>query len=993
MAGRRLAAAVSSGASVDRSTPLRFRFDGVDYGGFAGDTLASALLANGVSLVGRSFKYHRPRGILSAGPEEPNALVELGIGAEREPNTRATTIELLEGLQACSQNRYPSLAFDLMAVTSMFARFLPAGFYYKTFMWPAAFWEKVYEPLIRRAAGLGRSSGRPDPDHYEKSHLFCDVLVVGAGPSGLAAALIAARSGARVVLCEQDFVLGGRLLADRFTVDDKPAKQWAAEQEAELRSLPNVTVFSRTAVFGVYDGNTYAAVEAVSARSRKASGVRQRLWKIVASRCVLGCGAWERPVAFGGNDRPGVMLASAVRTYVNRFAVTPGRRVCVFTTTDDGWRTAVDLAGAGVEVTAVVEARSQVDARLLDVARRIGAESLLGAEVTEAVGGRRLRGVRIESDHSAPRYLEADVLAVSGGWNPALSLTSHLGGRPRWNAGKSTFVPGTLPPGMTVVGAAGGSFALSECLQEGFEAGVGAAQAAGFAVARTDVPQTDPELSTLAPLWRSRGSRGKAFVDFQNDVTVADIELAHREGFVHLEHVKRYTTHGMATDQGKTSGLIGQAIFAELMGRSLETMGVPISRPPEAPVAIAALAGPHRGKAFRPTRRTGSHEWAQSRGAVFVEAGEWLRPQWFPQAGEQDWLACVSREVTTVRTRVGVCDVSTLGKIDIQGQDAGTFLDRVYVNTFSTLPVGKARYGLMLREDGFVLDDGTTARLGPNRYFTTTTTANAGRVMQHLQFCLQVLWPRLDVQLTSVTEQWAQYAVAGPMARAVLGRIVDPPWQLDNAAFPFLAAADLHVCGGCPARLFRISFSGELAYELSVPARSAEPALRAILTAGAEFGIEPYGTEALSVLRIEKGHVAGNEINGRTTASDLGFGRMLSTNKDFIGRVLAGRPALRDPDRPALAGFVPVKAHDRLRAGAHLFRPRVATVPTHDEGYLTSVAFSPSLGMWIGLGLLKGGTKRVGERVRFWDPVRGGDFELEVRPPAFIDPQGHRLHA
>ncbi len=988
MAGFRL----TQGGLIDRSVPLWFRFDGRQYCGFAGDTLASALLANGVTLLGRSFKYHRPRGILSAGPEEPNALVELGTGAQREPNTRATTIELFDGLQASSQNRFPSLSFDLMSAAALLAPLLPAGFYYKTFMWPASFWEKVYEPLIRRAAGLGRASGLPDPDGYEKSHAFCDVLVVGSGPAGLAAARAAAQAGARVILCEQDFAPGGRLIGERFVIDEKPGAQWARDIEAELRSYGNVTILTRTTVFGVYDGNTYAALEKLSERSTDRGRPRQRLWKIVARRTVVAAGAVERPIAFGGNDRPGVMLASAVRTYVNRFGVAPGRRVCVFTTTDDGWRTASDLEAVGTEVVAVVDARTKVADSLVGAANRIDARLMLGAQVSETLGGRRIRGVCVESGKADPVVLQADLLAVSGGWNPSLGLTSHLGSRPRWDGQIAAFVPDELPPGMGVAGAARGTFSLRGCLEQGTAEGMAAAEAAGFPTIRAEVPHATEDPVALTPLWRSRKCRGKVFVDLQNDVTDADIALAHREGFVHLEHVKRYTTHGMATDQGKTSGIIGQALFAELMGQPLETMGLPIARPPAVPVAIGALAGRHRGKEFRPIRRTGSHPWAQERGAVFVEAGEWLRAQWFPRAGDGDWLGSVSREVTTVRSAVGVCDVSTLGKIDIQGPDAGVFLDRVYINTFSTLPVGKARYGLMLREDGFVLDDGTAARLAENHYFMTTTTANAGRVMQHLQFCLQVLWPGLDVQLISVTEQWAQYSVAGPRARAVVSRLVDAPFNVDNAAFPFLGAASLHVCGGCPARLFRISFSGELAYELSVPARFAAQALRAILEAGEEFGISPYGTEALSVLRIEKGHVAGNEINGRTTANDLGLGRMMSTRKDFIGRVLAHRPALTDPQRPALVGLAPVNMADRLRAGAHLFRPGVQINPDNDEGYLTSVAYSPSLQSWIGLGLLKGGPQRIGERVRSWDPVRGGDFAVEVRDPACVDREGKRLH-
>ncbi len=985
---------LAQGSAIDLSMPLRFRFDGRIYGGFAGDTLASALLAHGVALVGRSFKYHRPRGIFSAGPEEPNALMELGSGARREPNTRATTVELFDGLEASSQNRFPSLRLDLMSSASILAPLLPAGFYYKTFMWPKSFWEKVYEPLIRRAAGLGRASGLADPDEYEKAHLFCDVLVVGSGPSGLMAARTAARAGARVILCEQDFVLGGRLICERFVIDDMAASQWVRGVESELRSRENVTVLLRTAVFGAYDGNSYAAVESVSdhLRTPATHQPRQRMWKIVAKRTVLATGAIERPIAFGGNDRPGVMLASAVRTYVNRFGVVPGNRICVFTTTDNGWQTAADLRAAGVEVTAVIDARTHVSEALVNAANQMGTRVLLGAHVTGTTGRRRVRSVRVDTGNSKSLNIVSDTLAVSGGWNPALGLASHLGSRPRWAEQIAAFVPDQLPPGMDVAGAVNGTFGLSACLDQGAVAGTAAADAAGFPSPRLATPSANMEATSLSPLWRSRKTRGKVFVDLQNDVTDTDIEIAHREGFAHLEHMKRYTTHGMATDQGKTSGIIGQALFAGLMGQPLEALGVPLSRPPDVPVAIAAFAGRHRGKEFRPTRRTGSHRWAQQRGAVFTEAGEWLRAQWFPQEEDGDWLASVSREAAAVRSAVGVCDVSTLGKIDIQGPDAGAFLDLIYVNTFSTLPVGKARYGLMLREDGFVLDDGTTARLAKHHYLMTTTTANAGKVMQHLQYCLQVLWPQLDVQTTSVSEQWAQFAIAGPRAREVLRKLVDSPFDVGNEAFPFLAAASLEICKGHPARLFRISFSGELAYELAVPARHADATIRAIIAAGEEFGLVPYGTEALSVLRIEKGHAAGNELNGHTTAADLGMARMMSTKKDFIGRVMARRPALINPQRPALVGFIPVHRKDRLRAGAHLFRALVDLCAENDDGYLTSVAFSPALKSWVALGLLKGGLQRIGERIRVWDPVRGGDIEVNVAHPAFVDPEGRRLH-
>ena len=976
---------------VDRSRPISFSFDGRSLAGYQGDTLASALLANGVRLVGRSFKYHRPRGIMTAGPEEPNALVELRTGARREPNTKATTVELFDGLDAASQNRWPSLAFDLSAVNGLFGPLLRAGFYYKTFMWPAAFWERLYEPLIRRAAGLGRASGEPDPDIYEKSHAFCDVLVIGSGPAGLAAALAAGRAGARVILCEEDFASGGRLLAETCEVDGKPGSTWASGVEAELAGTAEVRILRRTAVVGVYDGGTYAAVERVADHlpGPPPFTARQCLWTIVARRAVLATGAVERTIAFGGNDRPGVMTASAVRAYVNRFGVAPGRRVAVFTGGDDGWRTADDLTAVGVDVAAVIDARADVGPRH---ARTAGFPAHLGARIVATHGRLGLGAIDVMQGDGRIVRVAADCLAVAGGWNPAIGLTCHLGARPRWEDGIAAFVPGTVPPGMHVAGAAGGSLSLGRAVSEGVTAGTEAAADLGFRRVQMPVPVADDEPTAVTPLWHVAASRGKAFVDHQHDVTDADIVLANREGFSAPEHLKRYTTLGMATDQGRTGALAGHAIMAELTGRRLAEAGTPAPRPPSVPVAIGVLAGQHRGRHFKPVRLTPSHAWAQAHRASFVDAGLWKRAQWFAQAGEQDWQTTVNREVTGVRAAVGVCDVSTLGKIDIQGADAATFLDRVYVNTFSTLPVGRVRYGMMLREDGFVLDDGTTARLGPAHFLMSTTTANAGKVMQHLEFCQQTLWPELDVQMVSITEEWAQLAIAGPRSRDLLARFVDDGFDVSNAAFPYVACAGVRV-RGVAARLFRVSFSGELAYEIAVPARYGEALIEAVMAEGAEFGIVPYGTEALGVMRIEKGHVAGGELNGQTTAHDLGLGRMLSKKKDFIGRVMAGRPALTDPARPTLTGFKPVDRTQRLRAGAHFVPPGVPATAEHDQGHMTSVAFSPSLGHWIGLGLLTNGPARHGERVRAYDPVRNGDVEVEVCAPVFVDPDGAHLRA
>ncbi|MBS7542213.1 sarcosine oxidase subunit alpha family protein [Ancylobacter oerskovii] len=983
-----------SSGLVDRSRRLNFRFDGKSYHGFSGDTLASALLANQVRLVGRSFKYHRPRGILSAGPEEPNALVELRSGSRREPNTRATVAELYDGLDAASQNRWPSLALDALSLNGLVAPFLGAGFYYKTFMWPATFWESVYEPAIRRAAGLGRAATSADPDHYEKAFAFCDVLVIGAGPAGLMAALAAGRAGARVILADEDFLAGGRLNSEAVTVGGEPGHVFAAQAMAELASLPNVRIMTRTTVFGVYD-DEYGAVERVSDHLPTPAPFqpRQRLWKIAARRAILCAGATERPIVFGGNDRPGVMLAGSSRSYANRYGVATGKSVACFTNNDSAWSSAFEMKAAGVNVTTLIDIRREVAPALAARAKALGIAVLTDTQVTGTSGqpiGGALTGLSLRTGGRSDR-LAADTLAMSGGWSPSLHLTCHHGGKPVWNEGLAAFVPGRTPPGLSVAGAARGTYGLGDILAEGARQGTDAASALGFAAALPDLPATEDTPAGIAAFWHVQGSKGPAFVDQQNDVTAKDLGIAYKEGFRAVELMKRYTTLGMATDQGRTSNVNGLAIMAELTGASIMETGTTIFRPPYTPVSLGVLGGHHRAKDFRPTRLTPTHQWAASLGAVFVETGPWLRAQYFPKAGETDWLTTVNREVKAVRASVGLIDVSTFGKIDLQGPDVGAFLDRVYINTFSTLAVGKARYGVMLREDGLVMDDGTTARLAPEHYVMTTTTANAAKVFQHLEFCLQVLWPELDVTLASVSEQWAQIAIAGPRSRDVLARVVDAGVDVSNEGLPFMGAIERTVMGGVKARLFRLSFSGELGYEIAVPARQGEALARALMAAGEEFGITPYGIEALGVMRIEKGHVSGNELSGQTSAGDLGFGKMASTKKDYIGRVMAARPGIADPERLSFVGFKPVDPGQRLRAGAHFLTIGAPADMAHDQGYMTSVAHSPHLGHWIGLGLLKNGPARIGERVRAYDPVRGGDFEVEVCAPAFIDPNGERL--
>ncbi|WP_415402294.1 sarcosine oxidase subunit alpha family protein [Tateyamaria sp. SN3-11] len=973
------------GGQIDRNTTLSFTFDGKSYAGHPGDTLASALLANNVRLMGRSFKYHRPRGPLTAGSEEPNAIVELRNGARQEPNTRATTAELFEGLAAKSQNRWPSLAFDAMAINDRFSNFLTAGFYYKTFMWPAAFWEKLYEPIIRKAAGLGSLSMQADPDDYDKGFRHCDLLIIGAGPAGLSAALTAGRAGKHVILADEDFRMGGRLNGETFTIADMAGPDWAAQTVAELSALPNVRLMPRTTVIGAFDHGIYGAVERISDHlaTPPEGKPRQILWRIYAPQTLLCAGATERPIAFENNDRPGIMLAASLRAYANRWAATPAQRVAIFTNNDDGHRTAQDLHAKGVKIAAVIDTRP-------DAQRSHDYEVLQGAQVADTKGRLGLTFVEVTLADGSNRTIECGALGVSGGWNPNVHLTCHQRGRPTWDDTLAAFVPGgALPPGMTVAGAANGAFSTHGALASGRDA---ARKALGLKGRAPAVPEAEDAPVTQTPFWCVQGC-SRAWLDQQNDVTVKDVKLSHQEGFRSVEHLKRYTTLGMATDQGKTSNMGGLAIMAELAGKSIPEVGTTIFRPPYTPTAIGALAGRMRGKEFHPTRLTPSHFWAKERGAVFVEVGNWLRAQWFPLPGETHWRQSVDREVTATRASVGVCDCTTLGKIDVQGSDAAIFLNKIYCNGFAKLAVGKTRYGLMLREDGIAMDDGTAARLAEDQFVVTTTTANAARVYQHMEFVRQCLMPDADVQLISTTEAWAQYAVAGPNSRRLLQKIVDADHDISNEGFPFMACANITVCGGLRARLFRISFSGELAFEIAVPSRYGDALMRRLMAEGEEFDVTPYGTEALGVMRIEKGHAAGNELNGTTTALNLGMGRMVSKAKDSIGAKLSERPGLNAADALMQVGLRPVNAEDKITAGGHLMDATGPVDAKHDQGYVTSAAYSLTLGSMIGLGFLKDGGNRMGETLRLVSPVTDLTVAVEVVSAHFVDPEGERVRA
>jgi len=983
MSGYRL----DKGGLVNRTKTLSFSFDGKAYKGFEGDTLASALIANDVMLVGRSFKYHRPRGVLTAGSAEPNALATIGTGGRTEPNARATTAELYDGLTSVSQNRWPSLEHDIGSVNSLLSPFLSAGFYYKTFMWPKAFWERVYEPFIRKAAGLGKLAiGEPDPDSYEKTWAHCDLLVVGAGPAGLMAALAAARAGLRVIVADEGFRMGGSLLASRAVIGGNAAADHVAYTVAELQSFDNVTLLQRTTVFGWYDDMVFGAVERVQKHVAVPSPARpvERIWRIVARRAVLASGAEERPLVFGGNDRPGIMTASAMRTYANRHGASAGRKVAVFTNGASGYETARDLAANGVDVVALVDTRASA----AEIAPA-GIRHILGGGIVDTKGRRTLTGISLDRSgyHEA---IGCDALATSGGWSPIIHLMCQRGAKPVWSDDHAAFLA-PADAAFEAAGAAGGVYGLGDCLADGWAKGSDAVAALGGTPAAYEGPWVEGEIAPgFTPLWYVPGAKSKAFVDYQNDVHVADLGLALREGYGHVEHAKRYTTSGMATDQGKLGNVNASAILASMQGLSPRDIGTTTFRPFYTPVTYGALAGAARFEHAAGIRVSPLHGWARKNGAVMVEAGLWYRSAWFPQAGETTWRQSVDREVMTVRNHVGVCDVSTLGKIEIAGPDAAEFINRIYSNAMLKLPVGKARYGLMLREDGIVYDDGTVSRLGENHFFITTTTAYAGEAMQHLEFYHQTVWPELDVRYVSVSDQWAQMSVVGPKSRTVLQSLISD--DLSDAAFPFMTARPVTLIGGIAARLFRISFSGELAYELAVPAGYGEAVADAVMIAGRAHSICAYGVEALNVMRIEKGHVTHAELDGRTTADYVGLGKLVSLTKpDFVGKRMLDRYGLKAADRAQLVGLIPVDRKAEIKAGAHILTHGTSPSTPRDQGWVSSVCYSPVLGHMIALALVRSGRERMGEKIVVWDKLRGLETEAVIGPTAFVDPENKRL--
>jgi len=974
---------------INRDKAVSFTWDNKEYSGYQGDSLASALLANDIKIVGRSFKYHRPRGVMSCGVEESGALVTIGSGSKRDPNVRATTQELYEGLDAKGQNAFPSVNFDFGGINNYLGRFFAAGFYYKTFMGLPPFeWGKgtgiwmVFEKIIRKAAGMGKASREPDPDSYEHANDFCDVLVVGSGPAGVAAAKEAANQNLNVILIEQDSLLGGNKLAEKEFDPSLLHKQLESN---------NIRIMSRTTAFGVYDNTVVGALERVTDHisNPNTSLPRQRFRTIRAKHIILASGALERHIAFNNNDIPGVMTANAARHYLNRYGVLTGKNIVITTNNDSVYQTAIELHVAGSKVT-ILDSRKDIS---IDLPKEI--ELHLETLPFSINGSKKIESLDVckAKDKKNKYTIICDQVLVSGGWSPIVNLVSHRGIKPVWNKENLCFVPGDIKENITVVGSARGIWNTDDCVESGIVGANEAMNTLGIDRKEISFPSVGGWSNSIDALYEVKSNKfpSKSFIDFQHDVTAEDVRLAHREGFVSVEHLKRYTTLGMANDQGKMGNIIGLSLMAEQLDKTIPEVGTTVFRPPYTPVPIGALTGRNVDKHFRPLRVTPMHQWNIDHGAKMIDVGLYQRPWYYPENNETLSESYI-REATIVRKTVGICDVTSLGKISIQGPDATELVNRIYTNPFAKLPIGKARYGIMLRDDGIVMDDGTSWRLGENEYFMTTSTAAAAKVMSWLEELLQTRWTDLKVNVTSVSEQWAGAAIAGPKSRDVLNECVFDPNEITNENLPFMGVLQTKLKDGTPCRVVRISFSGELAYEMYIESDYAHGMMDILWENAQKYDGCLYGLEALGALRVEKGHVTGAELDGRVTIDDAGLGKMASTKKSYIGSAMRKRGVLSADDREMLVGFFPINENETFNAGTIVCEKN--NIKGQGVGRITSVTHSPELGHWIGIGFVKGGLAKWKDITLVGaDPVRNKQMEIKVVSPHMIDPEGKRMYA
>ena len=986
---------------INRDKKISFKFNGKNYFGYEGDTLASALIANGIHLVGRSFKYHRPRGFFGAGVDEPYAMVQLIRNNESIPNVRATEQELFEGLEAKSVNCWPNVNFDIGAINNFLNKFFPAGFYYKTFMWPRSFWYKVYEPIIRKTAGFGVVSTNHDQERYEHKYEYCDLLVAGSGPSGLASAYAAAQNGARVILAEDKPRFGGSLLTSEVSIGNQSGQEWVKNIISELKSMPNVTVKNRSQVFGYYDHNMLVMSERISDHLPKTNKYtpKQRLWYIRAKEVIISSGSIERPLVFGNNDTPGVMLSSAAKEYLKIYGVLVGKKPLVFTNNDSGYETAIEFKKNGIDPV-VLDTRKDPSSEIVNEAKSLNIDIKFSYVVVAAKGYKKVKSAdiaKISDDKKQLSQIEninCDCICVSGFWTPTIHLASQSGNKTKFNEDIDAFIPGQSKQNETVLGSAKGIFTLEETLKNSFEKGNELSKKITNKENKISLPSvvekkyTNHDKFWCVPL--PEGKNYKRFLDFQNDVAVTDVELALREGYRSIEHVKRYTTLGMATDQGKTSNLNGLQLVSDVENKVVPQVGHTTFRPPYTPVSIGAIVGREIGKHSKPTRKSPMHSWHEKNNAVFVDAGVWLRPRYYKQ-GNENLFEGSKREAKNVRQNVGVCDVTTLGKIDIKGPDAAELLNRVYTNAWLKLPVGKARYGVMLREDGIVMDDGTTTRISENHYHMTTTTAQAANVLSHLEYYLQLVWPELNVNVVSTTEQWAGAAIAGPKSRDVLQKLF-PDLNVSSEGLPFMGYIKGNLFG-VNARIYRISFSGELAYEVNVESDNGNFMWEKIMEVGKEFNIQPYGTEALSTLRIEMGHVAGSELDGRTIPYDNSLEGLVSKKKDFIGKRSLNKTAYIAQDRQKVVGVVPLDKKTSIPEGSYLVKDANAKLPNPKLGHVSASCWSVEYDNPFSLAILKDGKNMIGKKLFALSPVKNISIPVEIVSSHYVDPKGERVRS